>query len=126
MIDFSRSNPQSAEVEANRSIDRRKKRSRTFDVEKKCLEPYYKKPKMKSFCFLPIDDRRRKFVPKCLTTICWISLWKLSLYFIPDVTPMWVGWNSMIKEENVVNQQVYYLPQIDISPTSNRYIANVK
>ena len=38
-----------------------------------------------------------------------------------DKTPMWTGWNSTGIEEEQFRQQVWYLPQINASPTSQRH-----
>ena len=37
-------------------------------------------------------------------------------------TPMWTGWNSTGKEEEKFKQQVWYLPQINASPTSRSVV----
>ena len=50
------------------------------------------------------------------------SLWKMYLYFLPDDTPMWVGWNANIRSEDETCQKIYYLPQIDMSPTCNSVV----
>ena len=42
----------------------------------------------------------------------------------PSVTPMWVGWNSIFSAENTeVIQKVWYLPQINESPTLTAVVA---
>lgn len=44
--------------------------------------------------------------------------WLLSLLLCDANVPMWVGWNSrMVKDESPI-QKVWYLPQINASPTS--------
>ena len=50
-------------------------------------------------------------------------LWMMALHYLPHETPMWVGWNSRIQPGEDTCQKVWYLPQIDLSPTSNTVVA---
>ena len=47
----------------------------------------------------------------------------VSLKFMPQTTPMWVGWNSLMSKENGKRQNVCYSPQINLSPTSYTVVA---
>ena len=55
--------------------------------------------------------------------------WKKDVLWMTDVstdpdksTPMWVGWNSMLIPRDDSLQKVWYLPQINSSPTSNSVV----
>lgn len=37
-------------------------------------------------------------------------------------TPMWTGWNSRHTKESLPQQQVFYLPPINLSPTSHSVV----
>lgn len=37
--------------------------------------------------------------------------------------PMWTGWNSKIYEDFSPLQKIFYLPQINLSPTSSAVVA---
>ena len=50
-------------------------------------------------------------------------LWMADCYFSPNTTPMWVGWNSKMFPDEVCSQKVWYLPQINESPTSVAVVA---
>ena len=107
-----------------KKTSRKPNNRRSYEAINLTLEPYHKKPKIKSSVFLPMADERRRYVPPSLIISRLLDdLWMLSLYLLPDATPMWVDWNSRIKNcEDDVSQKVYYLPQIDLSPTSNTVV----
>ena len=44
------------------------------------------------------------------------------LYLLPDTTPMWTGWDSLLEKDNTTLQKISYLPQINMSPTSNSVV----
>ena len=108
---------------AEDSTSTRTKKRRSYEFIDLNLEPYHKKPKIRSPIFLPLSDERRSYVPPYLATSRLLdNLWMLSLYLLPDETPMCVGWNSQIKNnENDVSQKVYYLPQINYTVQYSPY-----
>ena len=97
----------------------RKKRRRTFEPTCLDIEPYRKRPKMLKSAVLPINDPKRVYVPDVrIKARMWDSLWMMEFCFWPANTPMWVGWNSkQIPNSNEI-QKVWYVPQINQSPTS--------
>ena len=102
-----------------------KKRRRTYEARGLEIEPYRKKPKMISKKMLPLDDRRRLLVPNTYkeARICDI-LWMMDFKSLPETTPMWVGWNSQLFPNTTADmQKVWYLPQINESPTSISVVA---
>ena len=102
-----------------------KKRRRRYDSVGSDLEPYYKKPKMRFSNFLALGDARRKFYPSRLNHVKLTdSLWLYSLFFFPDDTPLWVGWNAKISGSDEVYQNIWYLQQIEMSPTSNTAVVH--
>ena len=38
-------------------------------------------------------------------------------------TPMWVGWNAKYSPQSKTTQKIWYLPQINLSPTSTSVVA---
>ena len=53
--------------------------------------------------------------------------WKEDIMWMADVcnnedTPMWVGWNSMLIPKDDHLQKIWYLPQINQSPTSTAVV----
>ena len=50
-------------------------------------------------------------------------LWMADVTTDPDnSTPMWVGWNSMLIPRKEFSQKIWYLPQINQSPTSHAVV----
>ncbi|XP_057306368.1 uncharacterized protein LOC130644684 [Hydractinia symbiolongicarpus] len=73
---------------------------------------------------LPLDDQRRASEPlSYIKARMYDTLWMMDFYFSPDTTPMWVGWNSIIFQNTNNLQKVWYLPQINQSPTSIAVVA---
>ena len=101
------------------------KRRRLYQACGLELEPYRKRPKISDPSFLPNDHACRNLVPQSLHMANLKDiLWILSLKLIPN-TPMWIGWNSFfhIPENRDKKQSVWYLPQINLSPTSYTVVA---
>ena len=101
------------------------KRRRLYQARGLELEPYRKRPKISDPSFLPNDHACRNLVPQSLHMANLKDiLWILSLKLIPN-TPMWIGWNSFfhIPENRDKKQSVWYLPQINLSPTSYTVVA---
>jgi hypothetical protein len=87
------------------------------------IAPYRKKPKLVLSNLMPLNDPRRKKyeVKKNAET------WQKDILWMADVsqnedTPMWVGWNAMVKPRDERLQKIWYLPQINQSPTSNAVV----
>ena len=75
--------------------------------------------------FLALGDARRKFYPSRLNHVKLTdSLWLYSLFFFPDDTPLWVGWNAKISGSDEVCQNIWYLQQIEMSSTSNTAVVH--
>ena len=98
-------------------------RRRTFEAKGLNLEPYRKNPKMDSSVFIPSDDNGRKIVPGgCTLSMLCDTMWMMTLYYHPRSTPMWIGWNARFYPTDSAIQKVLYLPQINLSPTSNTVV----
>ena len=102
-----------------------KKRRRAYEVSELEIEPYSKKPKIATLSISPSQKIRSLKHPESLTNARYLDLlWMIDLYIAPSVTPMWIGWNSIFSAENSeVIQKVWYLPQINESPTSTAVVA---
>ena len=51
-------------------------------------------------------------------------LWMTDFMFNDNyATPMWVGWNAKYSPQNKSTQKIWYLPQINQSPTSTWVVA---
>ena len=77
--------------------------------------------------YIPLDPRRLKY--EVMENEIADS-WKKDILWMADVTtdpnnstPMWVGWNSMLIPRDEFNHKIWYLPQINQSPTSNSVAA---
>ena len=89
------------------------------------VEQHRKKTLMKSTNILKLNDNRRTSCmcnEKKVTANHIDFLWMAS-NFLYQVVPMWVGWNAMYTATNEHNvMKVWYLPQINESPTSNAVV----
>ena len=73
--------------------------------------------------FLLDDPRRLKYEPINEEIA---EAWKKDILWMADfnieaedkTTPMWVGWNAMLIPRDNFTQSIFYLPQINQSPTS--------
>ena len=102
------------------------KRRRLYESRGLLLQPYRKKPKMLSSALYPNDDPKRHIIPPTFRSVRLKDLlWMMSLRFMPQTTPMWVGWNSLLSpsDQQGKRQNVWYLPQINLSPTSYTVVA---
>ena len=106
------------QVESERGQTRKRKR-RTFDEITPELEAYAKKPRLIEK-LQPLEDES---VPENLKDFQLINfMWMLChLLQIPN-TPMWVGFNSKILEDNSVKQRISYLTPINLSPTNTAVV----
>ena len=51
-------------------------------------------------------------------------LWVLGYNLTPEkLTPLWSGWNAKISETLQYTQKIWYLPQINQSPTNYSLVA---
>ena len=99
------------------------KRPRKIEPSGLNIEPYRKKPKVKAVICANVDDPKMKFVPNSYHIAKQKDLlWMFCLYLLPDTTPMWTGWNSLLEKDNTTLQKMSYLPQINMSPTSNSVV----
>lgn len=58
------------------------------------------------------------FKPQKRLNLTWMLTHALE---IPD-TPMWVGFNSLIHQDDSTKQQIYYLTTINLSPTNTSVV----
>ena len=104
-----------------------KKRRRAYEPIGLEIQPYRKKPKMTSSEFLSPDDPKRAksqlIVAKEAKTRTKDILWMIDVYTHPTKNiPMWSGWNSLLLPRDNNIQKIWYLPQINESPTSNAVV----
>ena len=106
------------------SSNQTSKRRRAFLSDGLDIEPYHKKPKITSRAMVPLNDERRKTTPLSYSSAkLKDNLWMVESCFFPNETPMWVGWNSFYSEDDHdTREKVYYLPQINLSPTSTAVV----
>ena len=106
------------------NLNKRKRRRRYEEINLD-IEPYYKKPKIKRFEMVPLNDPRRLYVPQTLSKAKQKdTLWMVETALNPTKpTPLWVGWNA--KKEKSGKEpvdKIWYLPQINKSPTSTAVV----
>ena len=90
-----------------------KKRKRSFNPPESEIEPYRKKPKFKTFQY----DVRQSEVPKDLINLKrQDNLWMMSTVFHEN-TPMWIGWNSRLTEDDLPQQTIGYMDNLNLPPT---------
>ena len=100
------------------------KRRRLYKSSGLVLEPFRKMPRMLSYLLYSSNNPKRHTVPPSsqnarLKDMIWI----MSIKFMPQTTPMRVGWNALKSKENGKRQNVWYLPQTNLSPTSYTVVA---
>ena len=86
------------------------------------IEPYHKKSKTVGTNFLPLNHLSRTN-PEAQANIS--KSWEKDILWMADVatdtensTPMWIGCNSNLIPSDDCTQEIWYLPQINQSPTS--------
>ena len=69
---------------------------------------------------LPIDDERRFSSPEGLMPAKLKDFLWVADFFTRGIKQiqMWVGWNSLLASVSGKQQKIWYLPQINESPTS--------
>ncbi|CAH2096461.1 unnamed protein product [Euphydryas editha] len=93
------------------------KRRRTLDVIAAELPAYTKKPKLREH-LLPVDSELRMINSSKFEAMTKLDiLWLFTHYTKIPSTPMWVGFNSKIIEDNSMKQKISYLTPINASPT---------
>ena len=120
--------PNNSERGASNSSTNKRKRRRRYEAANLDIEPYYKKPKIKRFEMVALDDPRRLYVPHSITTAkTKDTLWMVETAVNPTKsTPLWVGWNAKKgKPGNEPLDKIWYLPQINKSPTSTAVVKEV-
>ena len=102
------------------------RKRRLYEASGLIIEPYHKKPKMVKSTLLPLSDERRTNFPNSLKKAQQHNfLWTSDLTFnrqSGDV-PMWVDWNSRHGPREESMQKVWYLKQMNESPTSTSVVA---
>ena len=99
------------------------KRRRKFESVDEDIEPYRKKPKM--ICTISSNDMEQLIIPESYALAVYKDLlWILSMYLNTKEPLMWTGWNSKGVSDNSRGdqQQIWYLPQINASPTSTTVV----
>ena len=103
-------------------INKPVKRRRAFVSYGLDIEPYHKKQKVTSHVMVPLDDERRNVVPSSLSSAKFKNTFWMLKYF-PKKTPRRAGWNSpQTPDKHDAQENVYYLPQINLSPTSTAVV----
>ena len=104
------------------------KRRRTFEATDLDIAAYYKKPKDFEANFLSKDDDLRKKLDVDVSNealkVKWDLMWCFDVITnLNKDTPMWTGWNSKLLPKSTELQGVWYLPQLNESPTSYSVVA---
>ena len=90
-----------------------KQRRRQYDPPSRKIEPYKKKPSIKSFSYEVYEN----VSPDNLSIITKMSqIWMMSCFLRND-TPMWRGWNSLVHQDALPQQDIGYIENIDLPPT---------
>jgi hypothetical protein len=102
----------------NQNHEHNKRRRRCYNIGSHEVEPYFKKPK-------PSISMNTDYATTNYNTIDYNNIDTIHMLShacnIPD-TPMWVGWNSKFLKDSSQTQKIWYLPQINESPTSNSVV----
>lgn len=94
-----------------------RRRRRTFDEVTFELQPYNKKPKIRE-TLTPGDDSLISYDVDIKQLHLIDVAWTMSHFLkLPNI-PAWVGYNSMIYQDNSVKQKISYLTTINASPTN--------
>lgn len=96
----------------------RKKLKRSFDFIAPEIQPKPQKKLTISETLLSNDDPARLFIPERVSSYKNINFsWMLSHHLNIPNTPMWVGFNNKIFDDNLPKQMISYLSTINESPT---------
>ena len=103
------------------------KRRRTYEAHFLDVEPYRKKPKLSNAVFLPLDDKKWKYIPESYKKAKEKdTMWMLDIFANNgNEIPMWVGWNALLYQKWTDREmhKIVYLPQINESLTSHSVVA---
>ena len=91
------------------------------------ISSYRKKLKLRTSDFLSNDHPKKL---KLENTSVSMNNWKINILWmlnyvvnLHSLTPLWPGWNSKLTEPMQYTQKVWYLPQINQSPTNHSVVA---
>lgn len=108
-------------IEDDENAPKNTKHRRSFDVISHDLQPYTKRPRIVE-SLLPLDSPLRLETAN-LTSQRHVSFsWMISHYFRLPLTPMWVGYNSLVHDDTSPQQIVRYLTTINSSPTNKAVV----
>jgi hypothetical protein len=104
-----------------------KQKRRIFESAGLNIKPYRKKPKMNDASLLAEDDPRkilpRDVVVRLDNALFTDTMWMIEVFSNENkTTPIWVGWNSLRDTQPIKQQKIWYLQQINESPTSNSVV----
>ena len=112
---------------ASSQVTRKMKRRRAYESTGLNTEPYRKRPKLQASDLLPKTDKRRRQHENQQTekTKNWKKdvMWMIEYTTNENVAPSWIGWNSLVTPTPEHKHQVWYLPQISLSPTQHSVVA---
>ena len=113
-------------IEVQGSLSKRKRR-RAYHSSSADILPYRKKPKLRTSDFLSNNNPKRlKYESSSASKRNWKIdiLWMLNYVANSNsLTPLWPGWNSRLITPKQYTQKVWYLPQINQSPTNHSVVA---
>ena len=106
-----------------------KKRQRAFEPTGLNIQPYRKKLKLVSTSFLPNDDEKRLAYEELSSALQ--NRWKIDILWMANflvdtataLTPLWAGWNTPISLPADYTHNIWYLSQINQSPTNHSVVA---
>ena len=109
--------------EQQSTVEFRGKRRITFEAIGLEIEPYQKRRRITNRSILPPAYDKRHYIPDSYHSARFKDIiWMTEASFFPVETPMWVGWNSSYSSYTEASEVIWYLPQINISPTSNAVV----
>ena len=109
-------------VDSSKTICR--KRRRLYEPKGLDIDPYRKIPKLVSSELLPLDHPLSLNVPPSVEKAKEADiLWMINLHVSSMRTPLWTGCNSLAFNDKTSVQKVWYLPQINQSPTTTAVVA---
>lgn len=107
-----------SEPSAASGNSKQKRRRRSYDLPTLDLQPVTKKRLTISQNLLLVDHLARSPTSSHIDSFKRVNfVWMLSHKFEITKTPMWVGYNSLIREDTSKQQKFSYLTTINSSPT---------
>lgn len=99
-------------------LSKKKKRKRSYDFPTLELQHTTKRRLTIPENLLPINDPARSLSPLSINCFNHLNFtWMLAHAIKIPKTPMWVGYNSLIRKETSLKQRISYLTTINSSPT---------